>query len=86
MIRWRALRTPPRGYGHPQAARGQPRDDMTPDEPGAADDENVGMLHAANSIARLSNYGSSVVPAAFGQSFPDALSAKCALLLSNSAA
>ncbi len=48
----------PGRYGYPQATRDQSRDDMTPDKPGAADHENVGVLH----VERI--YGSSVAPAA----------------------
>jgi hypothetical protein len=67
-------RTPPRRYGYPQTAGGQPRNNMTPDKSGAANDENVRMLHAANSIR-----AGSVIKAALScppvseRSFPDGL-------------
>jgi hypothetical protein len=98
--------TPPRWHCHLQATCRQAGHDVTTNESGAANDENIGNLHAANSIVRclscvnrashkraratsggaapdvddmppacrspgrVSNYGNSVLPAAFGLIVP----------------
>ena len=76
--------SPPGRYRNAQAARDQPRHDVAPDETGAADDEEVGLLHKIctgrdsmprpsldlGNCARGARYGNSVVPATFGAIVP----------------
>ncbi len=68
-------RAPPGRHRNPQAARGQPRDDVAPDETGAADDEDVVNVACRDSMRARALRDWQVrarrsVPAAFGAIVP----------------